>query len=220
MICGLCGQEIRSSFSYRTFFSSVPPICETCDLQFERVCGGCPCCGRKGSTGICDDCLYWESEGIDVLNTSIFYYNAYAKQVIESIKRHGNLRALESFRMEVKKIGQRKYRGYQWIVPVPLHPKRLEDRGFNQAYRIAQMFPQCTMDCLTKTHHFTQSKRTKEERRQEGNDFKLKEGVDVTGQKIVVIDDIYTTGSTIHHIAKLLYAHGAREVQSFTLFRS
>ena len=106
------------------------------------------------------------------------------------------------------------------IVPVPLSEKRLEERGFNQAYEIC--YPAAKIsgipsaeDCLVRTRDTGRQSEMNDSSRREGNvrdAFKVNDGWDVTGLRIVVTDDVATTGATLHEAAKALYKAGAAKV--------
>ena len=63
-----------------------------------------------------------------------------------------------------------------------------------------------------------QSEKTRQERLQLKQPFKVKENVGVP-KKVLLVDDVYTTGATIHLAAKVLKETGVEEVESLTLFR-
>lgn len=74
-----------------------------------------------------------------------------------------------------------------------------------------------TFDALVRIHGEKQSKKSREERIHLKQVFKVNQ--DVSGKVILLIDDIYTTGSTLHHAAHALMEAGAKSVSSFTLAR-
>lgn len=111
------------------------------------------------------------------------------------------------------------------IVAVPLHKKRFVERGYNQAEIIA--------DILTKKINIPmakilirdratrqQAKLKREERLKNLQDaFCLVGSMDIKDKKILLVDDVYTTGSTIGECAKILKDAGAFEVAGFTVAR-
>jgi len=105
------------------------------------------------------------------------------------------------------------------LIPMPLHKKRLRWRGFNQAEEIAKqlsnilMMPLCS-DILVKTKHTTPQIELSEEERKINivGVFAVQNPEFVTNKKILLVDDVYTTGSTMEEAANVLKEAGARQV--------
>jgi ComF family protein len=112
-----------------------------------------------------------------------------------------------------------------FIVPVPLHRLRLKEREFNQseilASRLAKYFniPLIKNSLIRTRPTPPQANLSKEERLKNVNGaFKLRENELLKGKNILLIDDVFTTGSTVDQCAKVLKKEGkAREVGVFTL---
>jgi ComF family protein len=114
--------------------------------------------------------------------------------------------------------------GYDLLVPVPLHPNRLHERGYNQSELLTRALSrysgipwQHSLKRVRDTPHQTGLNR--EERLHNlHNAFSLK-GADtaIKGKRIILIDDVFTTGSTLLSCAKVLHQHGAKEITSCTL---
>ncbi|MBO5809470.1 MAG: ComF family protein [Bacteroidales bacterium] len=91
-----------------------------------------------------------------------------------------------------------------YIIPIPLHPKKEHIRGYNQSHVIAQGVEDVTeipimKDCLyRKVFTSTQTKKSREERWNNVKDiFDIKNGERLKGQHILLIDDVLTTGATL-----------------------
>ena len=106
-------------------------------------------------------------------------------------------------------------KGYT-IVPVPLSEERLVERGFNQVEGLIEGIPY--QDIFEKRDIEKQSSKTREERLSQDNAFCLKKGIDVP-DKIIIVDDIYTTGATIERAKEMLIVNGVKEIRSFSLAR-
>jgi ComF family protein len=116
--------------------------------------------------------------------------------------------------------------GWDMIVPVPLHPVKEREREFNQAERLARRLSQATGISLNTRvvrrilPTRTQTQLNREEReRNVRNAFALRRRAALDGEKIVLLDDVMTTGATTNSCAKVLLAGGASEVCVWTVAR-
>lgn len=115
---------------------------------------------------------------------------------------------------------------FDYILPVPLHLKRLRHRGFNQALVLARaFFPEAkrkiVADLLLR-HRWTdpQTGMSGSQRRENLRDaFGVACRQKIKNRRILLIDDVFTTGSTVNECARALNAAGAAQVQVFTLAR-
>ena len=109
------------------------------------------------------------------------------------------------------------------IITVPLHKNKLKKRGFNQVEKIFKPwidkhhFHYC--DILERTKQTKSQYQLLRHERQENlaNAFTLKDYVDVKNRKCLLIDDIFTTGSTLKNCAMVLKNHGAKTVSGLVL---
>ena len=115
-----------------------------------------------------------------------------------------------NFLLKNKKIFEN-IKNYDTIIPVPISKKRLKTRGYNQSLLIARKIAQQTNlelvnNCLIKTKNIIeQSKLNKEDRMQNIQGvYELKNKQLIENKKILLIDDIYTTGSTVNECSKIL----------------
>ncbi|MEM7130330.1 MAG: ComF family protein [Chloroflexota bacterium] len=108
------------------------------------------------------------------------------------------------------------------IIPVPLHPKRLQDRGYNQAQLLAESFGEIVQKPVKSEvllrRHFASS--------QVGLDFDARQAnvagafqvqQDLSGMNVLILDDVYTTGATLNACANALQEAGAAAVYGLTL---
>lgn len=115
---------------------------------------------------------------------------------------------------------------WDFIVPVPLHPSKLREREFNQAERLANHLSRRAGIPLNGRllHRIqptaTQTRLAKHERAANmRNAFAVPPGVVLTGTRIVLVDDVFTTGATTSACAKVLRRAGAAEVCVWTVAR-
>ena len=115
------------------------------------------------------------------------------------------------------------YSDYDMIVPVPLHPNRMEERGYNQAELIADTLSERLSvplydDVLFRirdTKRQMTLSRSKREENVEGAFFA--DSRSVSGKRVLLIDDIYTVGATVKACAKELIDKGAIEVSAIVV---
>ncbi|WP_354958485.1 ComF family protein [Bacillus sp. CECT 9360] len=151
-------------------------------------------------------------------NTSVFNYNEFMKELIAKFKYRGDYALAEVFAPYVKTKLLNAH--FDLIVPIPLSEERLKERGFNQARALAEMAHLEIEDILMRMHSEKQSKKSRKERISLAQVFHVKGNQDsITNKKIMLLDDIYTTGSTLRQAAKALVKAGAAEVSSLTLAR-
>lgn len=111
------------------------------------------------------------------------------------------------------------------IVPIPIHPKRFRDRGFNQAVLLAREVSDGIgtpiMESAVRIRHTpAQARISAAERWRNLQDaFQVPDRASVEGARLLLIDDVLTSGSTAHHCAEALKGAGAREVSVLTATR-
>jgi len=111
------------------------------------------------------------------------------------------------------------------LVPVPLHPTRQRQRGFNQAFVLAEAVARITG--LEIIEPLIRSRKTisqvslgaDDRTRNVENAFALKPNVDVAGKSLILVDDVITTGATLAACASLLHQGGAQSPKVATIAR-
>lgn len=113
------------------------------------------------------------------------------------------------------------------LIPVPLHPRRERWRGYNQAALLALALaarlqrPVAPRALQRVRYTPSQTRLNREERRKNvAEAFALMPGLDVSGLRITLIDDVATTGATLDACARVLVAHGAIDVTALTVARA
>jgi competence protein ComFC len=192
---------------------------------------------------ICFDCERWyrweEQWGMGSIlsqNMSAIVYNEWAQEIIRAYKftRDERLKyffaslVIETWLNESEQSARYERGSIDIIVPVPLSQERMQERGFNQSALIAKLvadrldIPYQDSLLLRNRGETKQSKKARDERLEEMLKKFLKHpcsSVDIYNMKILLIDDIYTTGATLHAAAYALKSAGAREVISITIAR-
>ena len=220
MKCLLCGQTIKTVLTFSSLLLlriDDSYLCSDCDSTFERIGEEhCPNCMKIGLSTKCQDCQFWCKEGIEVSHRAIFTYNQAMKDFFSRYKFDGDFllrKIFASFLSEELK----KYKEYQFVV-IPLSSERLPDRGFNQVEGLVDAAGVAYLDLLDKREERASFSKNRSERLGTELPFFIKSGVTIP-KKILLIDDIYTTGTTINRVKKLLEEAGAEDVKTFSLVR-
>ncbi len=111
------------------------------------------------------------------------------------------------------------------IIPVPLHPKRYRERHFNQSFEIAKTIsaqlklPLLTDYCIRQRNTVHQTQLSKNERLKNMRDAF---GITTTipAQHVAILDDVMTTGSTLHELAAVLKKSGIQRVDAWVCARA
>ena len=194
-------------------------MCDNCKNKFEQVSeASCKTCCKKSSETSCEDCQEWERKGKSVNHKALYYYNEKMKEYFQKYKFQGDQLLAGLFAEEVK-LALKKYKGYT-IVPIPLSDERNEKRGFNQVTAILETARIPYQDVLKKKNTKAQSQKNKKERLKTEQAFERKEFKNKSWpEKILIMDDIYTTGATIERAKEMLNVNGVKEIRSFSLAR-
>lgn len=203
-------------------------ICPACYQTAPFVRGKtCIQCGQpiSGAKDIhkCADCSkkeYYFKQGI-----SVFEYKGMVKKAIIRLKFFGKKRYAVTLG---KLMGQALRKMTNWpiidlIVYIPLHPKRFRERGYNQARLLAdeigrQLGWRIGQNVIFKTKNATaQSKLTRFQRQKNlKNAFRFNTKTKIKGATVLLVDDVYTTGTTVNECARLLHKAGANEIYVIT----
>ncbi len=186
----------------------------------------CGICGKLNNNFLCKKCykiLENESKFVIEKNSStdnvynrhfyMFKYEGMIRRIILKYKFQEKsylYKSIVYFLLKNKKMFKI-IKSYDTIIPVPISRKRKKERGYNQSYLLAKEIANNTgiilkNNCIFKTKNIIeQSKLNKEERRKNIQGvYKLKNGEKLENKKILLLDDIYTTGSTVNECLKIL----------------
>ncbi len=201
-------------------------ICYSCRSLLPRIMPPlCPRCGRPQPSGIlCSSCVSWQAE-IDGIR-SPFRFDGVIRQAIHQLK-YQNLRALSA------PLGQL-LNDYlvanpvpgEVLVPVPLHRKRLRERGYNQSRLLVKELSKLTNlpvvdDCLIRQRHSPPQVKTSTAAERQSNVAKAFACRDerLRDKQVLLIDDVSTSGATLDACATALKAAGATSIWGLVLAR-
>lgn len=200
-------------------------LCPACIQSLPRVLLPlCQRCGVTASEGnLCSMCLNHPLT-IDGIR-SVFLFQGTVRQAILQLKyKHLRAAATPLAQLLANFLGSHPMKG-EVIVPVPLYPKRLRQRGYNQASLLAKELSALVglpvlEDTLIRLRDAVPQARTRNalERRQNVKDvFACHQGLE--GRQILLIDDVCTTGATLDACATALKSAGADSVWGLTVAR-
>ncbi|SFD96977.1 competence protein ComFC [Lentibacillus persicus] len=225
MNCLWCDADIIPAITWKTILQ--PPesknLCPPCEEQLQVIRGNrCRKCSRESEEKLCSDCRWRErNEGESSLawNYSVFPYNERMQEMVSKWKYRGDYAIGNAFKRDYLKAFNHiapSLPNDPAVVPIPLSEERIKERGFNQSRMLAQFLPIEMVELLKRTHSEKQSKRTRRQRLAAGNPFFINQTVN---KPVILADDIYTTGTTLHHAASILKMHGCPAVFALTLVR-
>ncbi|MDN4606787.1 ComF family protein [Sporosarcina highlanderae] len=204
MNCLLCEQRLASTPSWQSLFAIEKTllICEDCSKSFERV--------------------DIEERG-DILHhvKSLYTYNEAMREFLHQYKFLQDVALSEVFADELKNVLLNKLK---WknavIVPIPMHIDKKIERTFSQIDELLNAANVPYEDLLIKTNTEVMGEKTREERLSMRPLFSIKQGTVINKTTYILVDDIYTTGTTLRHAATVLLEAGAERVEAVTLIRA
>lgn len=225
--CPVCG-----SFLGSTADGEGVSLCAACLGGFSEVASPlCPVCGRPFDVGeddhLCHECLtrtpFYNKAGAPYL------YEGTLMEAIHQFKYSGKTHLAKPLGSHLSAFAA-KWLGpvrNPLVMPVPLHPKRLRQRGFNQSLLLAR--PVAAL--LDAEIDFLTLRRTKQTQPQTGlksderrknvrKAFKVIDKGIVKSRTVILVDDVATTGSTLNECARVLKRSGAGEVFCVVLART
>jgi len=195
-----------------------PPFCATCSEPFSGAITGpfsCANCAHRQ--------LYFESA------VAVYRSRGIVRRVVHDLKygHHRHLRFLVA-RWLCAALDDERLEGVQFdlVVPVPLHPARQRERGFNQAALIAEAMgkrvPAPIRPVLERVRYTTTQTAFDRSERMENlhGAFRLRKKGNVRGLRVLLIDDVLTTGATLSECARVLKEAGAITVHAATAARA
>src|SRR5438445_1970475 len=222
-LCTICGRSVRAGEYLCNQCEAktvriVAPFCQKCSEPFEGAITGVFTCANCAHRRIYFDAAVAAYRGRGIV-----------RQIIHEFKygRRIHLRHLVA-RWLCAAFDDERLRGRKFdiIVPVPLHPTRQRERGFNQASLLAELLTaRVSVPCkpvLKRIRYTTTQTALDRAERMENlhNAFRLRRNANVRGLRVLLIDDVLTTGSTLSECARILKRSGAISVYAATAARA
>lgn len=221
--CVSCGGGVDDSIyehlcldCSRELFLAIPPNCRICGYPFHGMLAGpktCPHCAEL-------DPLFDEGK-------TLFLAKGPGRALVHELKYQSGFYILRDIERIIQEA--RDYQNYlsgAVLVPVPLHSVKLRERGYNQSDRIAEALARAAGGrsrveklLLRRKYTQTQTRLNREDRnRNVKNAFALApDAVVIPDQQYILVDDVFTTGSTLNACAAVLRKAGAEQIKVATL---
>lgn len=195
-------------------------VCDACAAWQEVAPPWCDLCGVSLPTdaGMCGECVAKKRSALVSVRTQ-YWLDPAAQTVLHKVKYGGYFEYLDLWRPV---LPPRWLPSPTAVLSVPLHPSRLAGRGFNQASLLAaRLTNETPLEALVKLKVTeAQSTLSRKERLRNLRGSFAAYFRDPPPERILVVDDVYTTGSTLESCARALKQAGVREVYGWTLFRT
>lgn len=209
-----------------------PKKCIICNSYGEHLCLGCaadielvktsicPICGKISMDGkYCSECKKASEFVLKGIISACTYKDETAKEIVHHLKYNGLTDLSEILGELIKqKLSQNKLLENSVIVPVPLHTNRESERGFNQSELIAKYVAKnlgtAGGNALVRTKNSEPQAKLKRRQRLSNlkNCFEVADQEFIDGKRVLLIDDVATTGATLNECARVLMDAGAKEV--------
>lgn len=238
---------IVKKIAENTLNTLFPPRCFTCGEMVSEhgsLCGACwggvdfisaPLCNRCGvpfeiDVGENEECMpCLQTPPPYASARAVFRYEGDSRRLITGYKYYDRTLATPMFSRWLARAGASQLAASEVVVPVPLHPWRLLMRRYNQSALLAVALGKLAgkpalPDALRRTRHTTpQAGLTREERLANVRDafaVSPKRATTIAGKRVLLIDDVLTTGATLNACAEALLEAGAQEVHVLVLART
>ena len=201
------------------------PMCMRCGLMFKS---------RTGVDHRCSDCL--EGSGYFGMARAVGIHQGGLKELVHGLKYRERRDLADPMGRMLHDTFERFWhtQPVDAVVPIPLHVKRLRQRGFNQSALLLRAWqraaseaavggtpPSCSRALLRTRRTPPQTGLSRRERRRNiRGAFSVDEKAGLERQRLVLLDDVFTTGATVEEAARVLLAAGAASVDVLTFTRT
>lgn len=202
-------------------------VCPECFSLIKKLHGNlCSICSKpldSDYVDLCLECIKYKKRFTHAKQAGI--YDGALKELIHLLKFYGRKRIAELlFRFIIENIDIEYILWPDVIVPVPLSRKVFKERGFNQTEiigrKIANYVKKPFLNVIKKIKETQPQNKLGREERLKNLHNAFSTDVSFENKKVLLIDDVYTTGATMNEIAKVLLKKNAIEVRCLTIARS
>lgn len=203
-------------------------LCAPCldDLPWQAATS-CPQCGLSSNGEICGSCLstppYFDA------TYAVFLYQYPIDKLIQRYKYGNALHLSHTFGALLSDKTRHICADMDLIIPMPMHPTRLKQRGFNQALEIAKITHKLLqnnspikLDYCNVIRQTLTPPQASLPLKDRVNNIKgaFKVNADFSGKRIAIVDDVMTTGASLNELAKTLKQAGAMHVECWVIART
>ncbi len=201
-------------------------LCSGCDADLSRIALACPRCAAPVLTpGECADCVRYPP-AFEAAYAPLAYEGS-VRYLLTQFKYHRRLSCgaplahamLQSLRGRTGNMPQA-------LIPVPIHPKRLRERGFNQSLELARPLGQALgiavlPDVVRRVRATVPQNQLAEDERVANvrGVFALRAEA-IVPKHVAIVDDVLTTGATVRELARILRKHGCERVEVWCAART
>ena len=199
MTCLLCDKPLNNQPTWQQF------------LGIQKDTSACPVCFEKFER-------IDSTEQDDLLDNihSLYAYNEAARDYLHQFKFMQDIALAAVFAQDLRSVLNHTKK---IIVPIPMHPTNKKKRTFSQVDALLEAANIPYQSLLEKTTESVMGEKSRAERLAMTELFQTTTDIQCSEAIYVLVDDIYTTGTTLRHAASALKQRGAQQVHAVTLFR-
>ena len=199
MTCLLCDKSLHDQPTWQHFLGiqKDTSACPTCLEKFERI----------------DQVI--EDDRLDSVH-SLYAYNEAAREYLHQFKFMQDVALAQIFSPSLRSVLND---SKKIVVPIPMHPINKRKRTFSQVDALLEAANIPYQSLLEKTTESVMGEKSRSERLAMTELFRVTADINSNEAIYVLVDDIYTTGTTLRHAAEALKQRGVYRVEAVTLFR-
>lgn len=213
--CIMCSKDLEDGY-----------ICDGCLKEIKFISHGCSKCGGSliGDGDVCLECKKYDR--VFDKGYCVCEYDGKMKEKILKFKNHNGKYLSTSFSQMMLDKYKTLNLDIDIVIPIPIHTNRRKERGFNQCEllveKIAEYSGKVDINVIYRKKDTPHQVGLNRENRITNieNAFELCKGASVKGKDILLVDDIFTTGTTLDECAKYLKNKGAKKVYCLCLART